>query len=300
MNYTIRQLQVFKAVADQKSFTKASEVLHLTQPAISIQFKSFTEQFDYPLIEFQGRELILTEFGHHVLREVNGIWDKLEALGSINQSTFEDLNGTLKVASVSTGKYIMPYFLTNFLQSNPGVNLSMDVTNKRSVTQSLDENLIDFALVSTLPDRLDCLEEVLMENELVLVGNAEKAQEITLENLPAQKFLLRETGSATRQAMEQFLKKSKLKSNNKITLTSNEAVKQSVLAGLGISVMPLIGIRSELEQGRLKIIPHDQLPIKSSWRLIWRSDKAFSPVAKAFIDHIRAEKQNIMDTYFVD
>ncbi len=300
MNYTIRQLQVFKAVADHNSFTKASEALHLTQPAISIQFKSFTEQFDFPLIEYHGRELVLTEFGHRVLKEVNSIWDKIEALSTINQSAFEHLSGTLKVASVSTGKYIMPYFLTTFLQNNPGVNLSMDVTNKRSVTQSLDENLIDFALVSTLPENLECHEEVLMENELVLVSNAEKAQEISHANLATQKFLLREAGSATRQAMEQFLKKSQLKSSNKITLTSNEAVKQSVLAGLGISVMPLIGIRSELERGRLKIIPHEKLPIKSSWRLIWRSDKSFSPVAKAFLDHIKDQKQNIMDTYFVD
>lgn len=300
MNYTFRQLQVFKAVANYKSFTKASEALHLTQPAISIQFKSFSEQFDFPLIEFHGRDLQVTEFGKKVLMEVNSIWDKIEALSSINQSAYTDLNGTLRVASVSTGKYIMPYVLTNFLSTHPGVNLSMDVTNKKHVVEALSENLIDFALVSTLPDNFECAEEVLMDNELVLVGNAQKSQLITNENLSEQKFLLRESGSATRQAMEQFLKRSKLKPTTKITLTSNEAVKQSVLAGLGISVMPIIGIRSELERGRLSIIPHEKLPIKSSWRLIWKKDKSFSPVSKAFMDYIKAEKQNIIDTYFVD
>ena len=298
MNYTFRQLEVYKAVAENKSFTKASEILHLTQPAVSIQFKSFAEQFDFPLIEYQGRKLIITEFGQRVLFQVNEIWDRL-ALLNHNLNEPSQITGTLRITTVSTGKYIMPYFLTDFLAQHPGIQLHMDVSNKNSVATSLLENTIDFALVSVLPENIDLESETLMKNDLIMVANKNLHHTITKENLKDQNFVIREEGSATRNAMEDFLKRIKLTPQKKLYLTSNEAVKQSVMAGLGISLMPLIGMRTELDLQKLIQIDHPHLPLTSTWRLVWRSNKVLSPAALAFREHLRLNKQKVIEEHFL-
>ena len=154
MNYTLHQLNVFLTVAEHGSITKAAEALHLTQPAVSIQLKNLQDQFDIPLTEVLGRQLYITDFGKEIVEASQNIINEVQV---INQKliTFKDqIAGKLKISVVSTGKYIMPYFLTDFLQENPGVELKMDVTNKASVVSSLEKNEVDFSLVSIPPQRL--------------------------------------------------------------------------------------------------------------------------------------------------
>ena len=165
----------------------------------------------------------------------------------------------------------------------------------------LRENEIDFALVSTLPKSLSVESEDLLRNELYLVASSElhiprsRNQHDLLRKLT---LIFREDGSATNQAMTQFLETNDIMVFRKIQLTSNEAVKQAVIAGLGVSILPMIGIRQELTAGRLKIIPMKGLPLKTTWRLVWHRDKKHTPVAAAFLEHVRAHKAEIVGKWF--
>jgi DNA-binding transcriptional LysR family regulator len=211
------------------------------------------------------------------------------------------LTGRLKVSVVSTGKYVMPFFLSNFMQQHPGVELMMDVTNKDRVFESLEKNEIDFALVSILPNLKKFEKLDLLQNKLYLVGSAEatinkaSGKKEILKDLP---FIFRESGSGTRELMESFFERNNISVLKKMELTSNEAVKQSLLAGLGYSIMPLIGIIYELQNKKLQIIPVKGLPIKTTWSLIWLKEKKHSPAAIAFLEELKNEKSTIVDKNF--
>lgn len=296
MNYTLHQLQVFLKITQTKSITKAAEELHLTQPAISIQLRNFQEQFEIPLTEIIGRKLYVTEFGNEIATAAQRIIDEVNTI-NFRTSAFKGLlSGTLRISVVSTGKYVMPYYLSEFVNSNKGINLEMDVTNKKKVIQSIKENKVDFALVSVLPTDLNLENVMLLENKLFLVGSKSldiNPQANTADIFANYPLIYREEGSATRMAMEHFLNNRGIAIGMKFQLTSNEAVKQSLIAGLGISIMPLIGLKNELERGELKIIPIKGLPITTDWRLVWLKNKALSPIAKAYLDFIQEKKEAI-------
>ncbi|MEZ4936174.1 MAG: LysR family transcriptional regulator [Crocinitomicaceae bacterium] len=291
MNYTINQLRIYIKVTELESITKAAEELFMTQPAVSIQLKNFQDQFDIPLTEVVGRSLHVTEFGQEIAEIAKRIYSELEELQYKTNEYKGILTGSLKISSASTGKYVIPYFLTQFIKQHEGIDLILDVTNKSKVVESLKLNEIDFALVSVLPEDLEVEEELLLENKLYLVG--------TPENQKVKKTLIfRENGSATRKEMEKFFNEGKSSKRKKMELTSNEAVKQAVIAGLGHSILPIIGIRDEIKSGSLKIIDRKGLPLKTDWRLIWLKNKKLSPVAKAYLDHIRLEKEQILSKHF--
>jgi DNA-binding transcriptional LysR family regulator len=290
MNYTINQLRVFLKIVETKSVTKASEELFMTQPAVSIQLKNFQNQFKVSLTEVVGRQLYITEFGYEVAEIARRIFDELDELKYKTKEYEGVYTGRLRISSASTGKYVIPYFLTDFLEVYKGIDLVLDVTNKSKVVESLKCNEIDFAIVSVLPEELEVEEEKLVENLLFMVGN--------MDNYSKKKpIIYREEGSATRKVMEQYFE-NKGKKRKQIELTSNEAVKQAVIAGIGHSILPLIGIKSELMDGTLKIITKRGLPLKTDWRLIWLKDKKMSPVAKAYLAYIRNEKMHIRERYF--
>lgn len=301
MNCTLHQLQIFLKIVELKSITKASEELNLTQPAVSIQLKNFQNQFDIPLTEVIGKKIYITDFGLDIASTAQNIIDQVRAIDYKTMAFKGILSGKLKISVVSTGKYVMPYFLTDFVKNNQGIDLMMDVTNKSMVIKSVENNEVDFALVSIVPDDLKVDSEILLENKLYLIGNRdtelpEKQHNKTIFNeIP---LIYREEGSATRSVMEKFFHLNELKIKMKLQLTSNEAVKQAVISGLGYSIMPLIGLKNELENGDLKIIPVAGFPIKSSWRLVWLKNKSLSPVATAFLNFIRTEKENIITNYF--
>lgn len=302
MNYTLHQLTIFLKVVETQSITKTAEALHLSQPAVSIQLKNFQQQFYIPLIEIINKKVFVTEFGLEIAESAQTI---LNELNTIDQRLYKYkglLTGTIKISSVSTGKYVIPYFLADFLKKNESIELRLDVSNKTKVIESLEKNETDFALVSVMPKHLQLNKIELMPNLLFLVGNSEglkekkQASKLVLESLP---LIYREEGSATRNAMEKFIEKNKINVRKKIQLTSNEAVKQAVIAGIGYSIMPLIGIKNELKNKQLHIIPVNGLPLKSTWNIVWLKNKNLSPVAKAFVKKIESEKTKIIDKFFI-
>jgi DNA-binding transcriptional LysR family regulator len=301
MHYTLHQLQIFLQIVEKRSVTKASEALFLTQPAVSIQLKKFQEQFPIPLSEVIGRQLYVTDFGHEIADIAKRILEEVETIDHKTKQYQGKLAGKLKLSIVSTGKYVMPYFLSGFLKEHSGVDFSMDVTNKKNVIHDLEENRVDFGLVSVLPEHLDLNTLPLMKNELYLVGSTDREQnrkgkkELIFSHEP---LLYREQGSATRNAMENFIQGKNLMANKKIELTSNEALKQAVIAGIGYSIMPLIGIKNAIDRGDIHMIPYEGLPIQTQWNLIWLKKKKLSPAALAFKAYILENKDQITAKYF--
>lgn len=301
MDYTLHQLRIFIKVVEYQSITKASDALYLTQPAVSLQLKKFQAQFEVPLTEVVGRKLYVTDFGKEIAEYSQKILNEIDAINYRTKSYKGQLAGKIKLSSASTGKYVMPYFLADFVRIHPHVDLVMDVTNKSLVIKSLEQNEVDFALISIVPEHLNLQMEPLLANQLYLVGgtclkrNPKHSIRDIFEKHP---LLYREYGSATRSAMEQFIAEENLSAYKKIELTSNEAVKQALIAGLGYSIMPIIGIKNELKNGDLEIVPHPKLPVVTNWNLVWLSAKRLSPVAEAFLQYVRAEKEHIVKKHF--
>lgn len=301
MNYTLNQLKIFLKIVEKQSVTKASEELHLTQPAVSIQLKNFQDQFEIPLTEVVGRKIYVTDFGKEIAEAAEQILQQVETISYKTLAYKGRLFGKIRISVVSTGKYVMPYFLTDFLKLHPGIELEMDVTNKNKVIESLENNEVDFALVSILPDKLKVDAIELMPNKLFFVTNNEETfpQKVTFEKITKNKPLLfREMGSGTRLIMQRFIERHDFKVAKKMELTSNEAVKQAILAGLGYSIMPLIGIQKEIQNNDLRIVPIKGLPIQTDWNLIWVKGKNHNPASVAYMDYLRKNKEAIIHERF--
>lgn len=302
MNFTLHQLRVFQVIVEQASITKAAEMLHMTQPAVSIQLKNLQAQFDMPLTEVVGRKLYITEFGREVYRIADRILSEVSSIGYQTEQFRGILSGKLRLSVASTGKYVMPYYLKQFLQENPAIDLLMDVTNKTKVIRSLEHNEVDFALVSVLPDHLDIEQEILLPNTLYLTGARDaviqpqkKLSKAVFQNIP---LIYREAGSGTRVTMQRYFQQANIIPQVKLELTSNEAVKQAVMAGLGYSMLSVLSIKHELKQKEIKIIPVSGLPLTEHWRLIWLKQKKQTAVSRAFLHYIRSNKQAVYDRYF--
>lgn len=301
MNYTLHQLEIFKKLTELKSVTKVSETLYLSQPAISIQLKKFQDQFSLPLFEVIGRQVFITDFGNEIGIAATKILEEVNLINYKSSQYKGKIAGKLKIAIVSTAKYAMPYFLTDFIKNNDAVDLIMDVTNKANVLKSLENNEVDFAMVSTIPTNMNIERIELMKNKLFLVGPSDikntnkNLQKRALEKLS---FIYRENGSATRIAMQNYLNQENIRVLKKIELTSNEAIKQAVIAKLGFSIMPLIGIKNSLQSEELQIFKAKGLPIETNWNLIWLKSKKPNTVTKAFIEYINKNKAEIIKEKF--
>lgn len=300
MNYTLNQLQVFLKITETLSITKAAEELHLTQPAVSIQLKNLQAQFDMPLTEIVGRKIYITDFGKEIAASAARIIEQVYAINYKTAAYKGLLTGSIKISVVSTGKYVMPYFLSEFLKLHPEVELVMDVTNKRDVVDSLGRNEVDFSLVSVLPPKLETEKLELLKNKLYLVGNTERIfpTENTTSIFKELPLIFREDGSGTAQTMAGYLNRNSIPFLKKMELKSNEAVKQAIIAGMGYSVMPLIGIKNELTNGSLQIIPVKGLPITTQWTLIWMKGKNHSPAAAAYLDYLKDSRERLTAQHF--
>ncbi len=302
MNYSLHQLQVFAKVVENKSVTKAAEQLNMTQPAVSIQLKNLQQQFEIPLTEIIGRQLYITDFGAEIYQIACRILEDVDRINARRRAFKGLLQGRLRIAAVSTGKYVLPYFLRDFLDAHPDVVLELDVTNKKEVIKALEKNQVDFAFLTLPPEQLRLESRVLMPNYLVLAGatkhpfaQQKKTSQRWWNELP---LIYREEGSGTRFQMQKYFDEKQAHPMLRSQLRSNEAVKQALLAGLGFSIVALVSLKNELALEQLKIIQVKDLPLQSDWQLVWRKQKMLSPVATAFLSYLDQEKAQIYQNYF--
>ncbi|TCT19849.1 LysR family transcriptional regulator [Thiobaca trueperi] len=297
MNISLRQLRVFEAVARHLSHTRAAEELHLTQPAVSMQVRQLEDEVGLPLFERLGKRILLTEAGQEILhysltvnRSLREMEEVLESLKGVNR-------GRLQIAVASTVNYFAPRLLAVFQRRYPGIGLRLDVTNRENLVQLLDSNAVDLVLMGLPPTDIDVESEAFMDNPLVVIAPPDHplagARQIPLARLAGEIFVMRETGSGTRQAMERFFSERALTIRQGMQMTRNEAVKQAVRSGLGLSVVSLHTIELELETRRLVTLDVEGFPDRRHWYLVYRRGKRLSPAAGAFRDFVLAEAASI-------
>ncbi len=297
MHITLRQLRVFEAVARHLSYTKASQELHLSQPAVSMQVRQLEDDVGIPLFEKLGKKTELTEAGRELFHYSRSINRSLLELEEVMQSLKGVSSGCLHLAVASTVNYFAPRLLAVFHQRYPGIAPRLDVTNREALVRLLENNSVDLALMGLPPTEVEVESEAFMENPLVVIAPPTHPlvgeSEIPLARLAQETFVMREAGSGTRQAMERFFKEQGMPIRHGMQMTRNEAVKQAVRSGLGLSVVSLHTIELELETGRLKVLDIAGFPLRRQWHLVYRRAKRLSPAARAFRDFVVQEAAQI-------
>ena len=297
MHVTLHQLRVFQAVAKHLSYTKASQVLHLSQPAVSMQVRQLEESIGLPLFEKLGRRIALTEAGREVYQYSRSIASALREMEEVVESLKGLNRGRLSIAVASTVNYFAPRLLAVFHNRYPGIHLKLDITNRERLLELLADNRVDLVLMGQAPEQADVEAEPFMENPLVLVAPPEhplaERDVIPLKRLEEEVFVMREPGSGTRQAMERFFDQRGIRIRHGMQMTRNEAVKQAVRAGLGLSVVSLHTIELELATGKLVVLQAEGFPIQRQWYLVYRRGKRLSPAARAFRELVLRESRQL-------
>ncbi|HAA27579.1 MAG TPA: LysR family transcriptional regulator [Cyanobacteria bacterium UBA8553] len=296
---TLHQLKVFEAVARHNSFTRAAEELFLTQPTVSMQVKQLTKAVGMPLFDQVGKRLSLTQAGEELVKTCREVFEKLDQF----EMTVADLKGMkqgrLKVAVITTAKYFVPRLLGSFCQRYPGIDISLQVTNHEFILNRLSENLDDLYVMSQLPENVEITCHQILENPLIVVAPADHplAQEknIPLERLANEPFIMREPGSGTRKAVQSLFEEHKILLKVRLDLGSNEAIKQAIAGGLGISVLSAHTLALESPNSQLRVLDVDKFPIERYWYAVYPSGKQLSIVASTFLEYLLAEGKQVTE-----
>lgn len=290
---TLRQLQVFTSVARHLSHSRAAEELYLTQPAVSMQIKQLEQNVGLPLFEQVGKQLHLTEAGQEMLHYSLNISQQLEEMNSVFSEMKGLERGQLTISVVSTANYFMPQLLAKFIHLHPKIHVTLHVANRDAVMKQLVDNRADLAIMGQPPEGADMLAQVFMQNPLVVIAAPNHplahAKRINPARLGQEYFLLREQGSGTRDVVERFFLSHHVPLPANMHMESNEAIKQSVQAGMGIGIISRHGIELELETHRLVILDVDHFPIMRHWHIVHRKHKRLSSAAHAFKKFLLAE-----------
>ena len=297
MNITFKQMRLFLALADTLSVTKASQKMGITQPTASMQLKEITESIGLPLFEVINKKVHLTEMGEKLAltsRAMLSEWQSFE-------QSIEELRGyhggSLKVAVVSTAKYFIPKLLGSFYALYPHIDIALEVLNRDGVIKRLQDNKDDLYIMTKPPSEIDIQEEMFMSNPLVIIAHKShplsEKNNISLDALKDERFILRENGSGTRLFTEQHFKKKKFKPKILLELGNNEAIKKCVESRLGLAVISRHAIEDYNLQKNLSILQVKDFPIASNWFIVNLKGKRFSPIALAFHNHLINEAKKL-------
>jgi DNA-binding transcriptional LysR family regulator len=286
---TFRQLEIFMTVAQYTSVTLAAKALHLAQPTVSTQIAKLAQALDCQLFELVSKKLYLTDTGQEVLDATRAMFDVMDNL-EMRLAARSGLSvGRLKISVVTTAKYLIPSLLGEFCQAYPNIEPEFQIGNRAEIIQRLKQNLDDLYVFSNPPRELDITTDFLTKNPLVVIakqGHPLKEKESILwEELYGERLLMRENGSGTRYAIEAFFKENRIKMQNPITIASNEAIKESVMAGLGIAIISQHAL-NHMAPGNLIELPVHGFPIPNSWYWVLPKGKHVSNAAMAFREHV--------------
>jgi DNA-binding transcriptional LysR family regulator len=287
---TFRQLQVFSAVYQLHSYTKAGELLGLSQPAVSSQIRQLEQTLEQPLFEYVGRRLFRTSAGERLAHSVDTIFSELRLLQADIASLKGSIAGELRLLAVSTAQYVVPYLLRAFLDLHPQITLSVTVVNRATALQRLAENSDDLVIMGMVPNDRPLTSLPFLDNELVPVAPAGhpllEYDTVSAEAFLGSQLLMRESGSGSRLALERHCQLQRLRVEPVMELGSNDALKHAVVAGLGVAVLPKLSILAELELGKLRIVNTEGFPLRRSWCVVHPQTKHLTPAMQAFLDYI--------------
>lgn len=295
---TFHQLKVFEVTARRGSFTRAAEELFLTQPTVSIQMKQLAKAVGMPLFEQVGKKLYLTEAGQQLLDTCHDMFARLEQF----EMTVADMQGMkkgkLRLSVISTAKYIIPRLLGPFCQRYPGIDVSLTVTNHERVLERLRQNLDDLYIPSQAPELIDVNCHSFLDNPLVVLASRNHPlahkKHIPIELLNDQNFIMREVGSGTRHAVETLFNEHNISIKVRLELGSNEAIKQAVAGGLGISVLSRHCLALEGDTGQIVVLDVEGFPIPRHWHLVYPKGKQLSIIAQTFQDYLLNEGKQVL------
>jgi len=299
---SLRQMQIFEAVVRLRSYTRAADELHLTQPTVSMQVKKLGETIGYPLLEKIGNRLHTTPAGDEVYASAQNILKNMAALGDATAALDGVIKGPLRIAVITTAKYFMPHLLGAFINQHPDVQPMLKVTNRSRVLERLKSNEDDLLIMGQVPVELDVEAYPFVDNELVVVANPThpltKQRNISLKQLHKERFLMRESGSGTRLAIERLFAEQKLEIQPYMELGSSEAIKQAVMAGLGISVLSRHNLRLELACKHIAILDVKGFPLFYRWYAVHLKGKKLSSTASHFLDFLLQQGKDMLQNLY--
>lgn len=296
MNVSFRQLRVFLAVAEQGSISAAARLCHVTQPTVSMQLRELAEAVGLPLYEVVGKRLVLTAAGQELAqtaRAIAGEWASFEQ----RMDGMKGLErGRLRVAVVSTAQYFVPRILGDFCHRHPQIDVSLEVLNRDGVVQRLRENRDDLYIMSQPPRDVELDQQVFLPNPLVLIAAADHPlagrQNLPLEALQGERFILREKGSGTRLACDAFFQAHGLQPDVRLELGSNEAIVQAVAGGMGLAVVSQHALAPQAASAELAWLDVQGFPIRSQWSIVTLRGKRLSPIAQVFLTQLEQQAQS--------
>ena len=289
---TLRQLRLVQELARYKSISQVAEVLHISQPSVSIQLKNLSDLIELPIYHKRGKAIELTDAGIALASHADSIFQQLDNL-SIELNDLKGLKaGVLRLCCVSTAKYFLPLVLGEFCKQHPLIDVHLKISNREEVVERLQNDMDDFYFFSHCPKNIDIETTPFVENELVVVAPKQHElvlqQPVSLARLSHYPFIMREEGSGTRLSIEQFCAEHGISFNEKMTIESNEAIKYSVASGLGLAILS----RHTLDYGELpNVITLDveNFPIRSRWHLVHRKERQQSLLAQTFEEFMATE-----------
>jgi DNA-binding transcriptional LysR family regulator len=296
---TLRQLEVFETITRLGSFTRAAEELCVTQPTVSMQIKKLTDAIGLPLFEQIGKKMYLTEAGRELHQACHGIFEHLTQFEMIAADMKGLKAGKLRLAVVTTAEYFAPRLLGMFCQQYPEIEVSLEVSNRKHILDRLANNMDDLYILDLPPENDEIIVQSFLQNPLVVLASANhplaNKKKITLERIAEEPFIFRENGSGTRIETENFVAKQGLKLKTRMTLGSNEAIKQAILGGLGVSVLSRHTLTLDSHKDQLAILDVNGFPINCQWHYAYPSGKKLSIVAQTFLAYLQNAPQLIVD-----
>lgn len=294
---TLHQFKVFEATARHGSFTRAAEELFLTQPTVSMQVKQLTKSLGLPLFEQVGKRLYLTDAGRELYATCQEIFEKLDQLEMQVADLKGMKQGRLRLAVITTATYFFPRLLGPFCKQYPGIEISLVVTNHEQAIQRMSNNQDDLYVMSQPPDHLDIKAEPFLDNPLVVMAPKDHAlahkKNIPIKRLADEPFIMRESGSGTREAIQELFAKHEVEAQVRLELGSNEAIKQAIAGGLGLSVLSCHTLPPEGNMSELAILDVEGFPIERQWYVVHLSGKRLSVVASTFLEYLQAEAETL-------
>ena len=304
LHITLRQLKVFQSVARNLSFSRAAEELYLTQPAVSMQIKQLEGNIGLPLFEQIGKKMYLTDAGRELYRTCRGILEHMSQFEMITADMKGMKIGELRLAVVTTAKYFAPRLLGIFSQHYPDIKVFLKVANREAILKNMADNMDDLYIVSQLPgdiDHIDTVAQAFLGNPLAVIASVDHPlathKNISLQRIAQEPFIIREVGSGTRMATESLFSTHKLKFKIQMELGSNEAIKQAIIGGLGISVLSQHTMAHGSPMSELAVLDVKGFPINEKWYCIYPKGKQLSIVAQTFLSYLQNAPQILLESY---
>lgn len=295
---TLPQLCVFEAVARLGSYTRAAEELHMAQPTVSVQIKKLTETAGVPLLEQLGKRIHVTESGRALLETCVEIFQALTKIENRFASIRALESGRLRLAVSTTGSYFASRLLAAFVQEHPGIDVALQIHQRQTLLARIADNADDLYIFATPPRDGEVVVQQIMPNPMVVFARADHplaAQRgITLERLAMEPFLIREPGSGTRAAALEIFARHGLRPKLRMELSSNDAIKQAILAGLGISILSRYTLGVDSEQKQLVTLDVEGFPLERHWYFVYPVGKNLPAAAQAFMEFTRRHSKQLV------